>query len=239
MDKSFKIFMDFDRTISTIDVGDELFRKFGNKKFTNKIISDLLDDKISSRDCWTQLCENAGSVDKNKWDEFIDNVKIEPSFHLFVRYCNEHSFDLFILSDGFDYYIEKILDHQKINHLKFFSNNLSITPDGFLIPSFPYFDSDCRSSANCKRRHIIDNSGENDYTVFIGDGNSDKDPIEYVDFIFAKEDLLKHCEKQRITYYPFKDFNDVILRLNELNSKKKLKKRHQAVLKRREAYLME
>ena len=239
MDKTFKIFMDFDRTISTIDVGDELFREFGNKKVTNKIISDLLEDKISSRDCWTQLCENAGSVDKSKWDEFIDNVKIEPSFHLFVRYCEEHSFDLFILSDGFDYYIEKILDRQKINHLKFFSNNLSITPDGFLIPSFPYFDADCRSSSNCKRRHIIENSGENDYTVFIGDGNSDKDPIEYVDFIFAKDDLLKFCEKQRITYYPFKDFNDVIIRLNELNSKKKLKKRHQAVLKRRDAYLME
>jgi 2,3-diketo-5-methylthio-1-phosphopentane phosphatase len=239
MDRTFKIFMDFDGTISTIDVGDELFRKFGDKELTNKIISDLLEDKITSRDCWTQLCKNAGSVNKNKWDKLINNVEIEPSFHLFVKYCNEHCFELFILSDGFDYYIEKILDRQKINGIKFFSNNLSITSEGFLIPSFPYFDEDCRSSANCKRRHIIENSSEDDYTVFIGDGNSDKDPIEYVDFIFAKDDLLKHCEKQRITYYPFKDLNDVIKRLNELNSKKRLKKRHQAELKRREAYLME
>jgi 2-hydroxy-3-keto-5-methylthiopentenyl-1-phosphate phosphatase len=75
--------------------------------------------------------------------------------------------------------------------------------------------------------------------VFIGDGNSDNDAIQYVDFIFAKDDLLKFCEVQRITYFPFKDFNDVIVRLNELVSKKRLKKRHQAELKRREAFMIE
>ena len=45
MDRTFKIFMDFDRTISKIDVGDELFRKFGNEAATNKIISKLLENK--------------------------------------------------------------------------------------------------------------------------------------------------------------------------------------------------
>jgi len=239
MDKTFKIFMDFDGTISKIDVGDALFTKFGKKELTNNIIRDLLEDKISARECWVQLCENTGSVNIREWDRFIDNIDVEPSFHLFTQYCKEHGFDLFILSDGFDYYIKRILNRQKLSHLKFFSNKLVITSKGNLVPSFPYFDDNCRSSANCKRKHIIENSGENDYTVFIGDGNSDKDPIDFVDFIFAKDDLLKHCEKQRITYYPFKDFNDVIIKLNELNAKKRLKKRHQAELKRREAYLVE
>lgn len=231
--------MDFDGTISKIDVGDELFRKFGNEEVTNQIINDLIKDQISSRECWTRLCENAGIVNIYEWDKFIDNVEIEESFKLFVQYCNQHSFDLFILSDGFDYYIKRILIRQKLAHLKFFSNSLFISPEGYLVPSFPYFNENCRGSANCKRTHIIEYSGENDYTFYIGDGISDKDPIEYVDFIFAKDDLLKYCEKQRITYYRFKDFNDVIEKLNELKSKKRLKKRHQAELKRREAYTME
>ena len=114
-----------------------------------------------------------------------------------------------------------------------------IDKNGKLIPTFPFYNSDCKSTANCKRNHIIENSGDEDYTVFIGDGNSDKDPIQYVDFIFAKKDLLKFCEVNRITYFPFKNFDDVIERLTELGLRKRLKKRHQAELKRREAYLVE
>lgn len=239
MNKSFKIFVDFDGTISKVDVGEELFRKFGNKKLTDKIIKDLLDDKISSRECWIELCESTGKVIKNDWNNCIDRIEVDTTFHQFVNFCGKHNFDLFILSDGFDYYIERILERERLSHLKFFSNNLSIPSEGFLIPSFPYFNEHCRTSANCKQTHIIENSGEDDYTIFIGDGNSDKDPIEFVDFIFAKDHLLKHCEKKRITYFPFNNFMDVMDKLNELNSKKRLKKRHQAELKRREAYLVE
>jgi 2,3-diketo-5-methylthio-1-phosphopentane phosphatase len=239
MNKQFKIFMDFDGTISKIDVGDELFRKFGKEELTNKIIDDLLNDRISSRECWTRLCEGVDSINKNDLDEFILGVEVEPSFHQFVKYSNEHNFDLFILSDGFDYYINKILNREGLKQLKVYSNSLSITEEGVLVPSFPFLNENCKSTANCKRNHIIEHSGESDHTVFIGDGNSDKDPIEYVDFIFAKDDLLKYCEKQRITYFPFNDFIDIINRLDELSSKKRLKKRHQAELKRREAYLAE
>ena len=107
------------------------------------------------------------------------------------------------------------------------------------MPSFPFYNSECRSSASCKRNHIISNSSEDEYTVFIGDGNSDNDAIQYVDFIFAKDDLLKFCEINRITYFPFNNFNDVSSKLNELMARKRLKKRHQAQLKRREAFLIE
>ena len=68
---------------------------------------------------------------------------------------------------------------------------------------------------------------------------SDNDAIQYVDFIFAKNDLLKYCEVNRITYFPFNNFDDVISRLDELSAKKRLKKRHQAELKRREAFMIE
>jgi 2-hydroxy-3-keto-5-methylthiopentenyl-1-phosphate phosphatase len=126
-----------------------------------------------------------------------------------------------------------------LNQLKIYCNELKINSEGFLIPSFPYFDKGCSALANCKRNHILENSGEEDFTIYIGDGFSDRDPIQYVDFIFAKDNLLKYCEKERITYFPFNDFDDVISRLNELSSKKRLKKRYQAELKRREAFMIE
>lgn len=239
IDRQFKIFLDFDGTITKNDVGEEIFKKILNEDIVKKVVEDLLTDKISSRECWESLCDSASITDKNGFDDFILSQEIEPTLHRFVEYCEKNSFQLFVVSDGFDYYIEKILKRENLSHLKVFSNKLILNDEGKLIPSFPYYNADCRSSANCKRNHIIENSGEDDYTVFIGDGNSDNDAIQYVDFIFAKDDLLKFCEVQRITYFPFRHFDDVIIRLNELISKKRLKKRHQAELKRREAFMIE
>ena len=237
--KRFKIFLDFDGTITKNDVGEEIFKKFLAEDVVNKIVEDLLTDKISARECWESLCDSVRALDKIEFDNLIHSQKVDLTLSRFVDYCEKNGFQIFILSDGFDYYIEKILQREKLNHLKFFSNRLILTDEGKLIPSFPFYNGDCRSSANCKRNHIIENSSEDDYTVFVGDGNSDNDAIQYVDFIFAKNDLLKFCEIQRITYFPFKNFDDVISRLGELSAKKRLKKRHQAELKRREAFMIE
>jgi 2-hydroxy-3-keto-5-methylthiopentenyl-1-phosphate phosphatase len=238
-EKQFKIFLDFDGTITKNDVGEEIFRKFLDESIVKKIVDDLIADKISSRQCWESLCESASIINKNDFDDLILSQEVDPALHRLVDYCEKNGFQLFVLSDGFDYYIDKILKRENLSHLKVFSNKLILNENGKLIPSFPYYNADCRSSSNCKRNHIIENSGEDNYTVFIGDGNSDNDAIQYVDFIFAKDDLLKFCEVQRITYFPFRNFDDVIIRLNELISKKRLKKRHQAELKRREAFMIE
>jgi len=239
LNKHFKIFLDFDGTITLKDVGEEIFRKFLDEKSVNKIIGDLLTDRITSRECWENLCNAIPAISRSDLEELILSQKVEPTLHNFISFCNDNKLDVYVLSDGFDYYIDKILKKENLANLKVYSNKLILDNNGSLIPDFPFYNADCRSTANCKRNHIIANSGNEDFTVFIGDGNSDKDPIQYVDFIFAKDDLLKFCETQRITYFPFKDFNDVIERLKELGSRKRLKKRYQAELKRREAFMIE
>ena len=236
--KVFKIFMDFDGTVTQQDVGEEVFRKFAEKEKVNKIIDDLLNDRISSRECWIKLCSAVPSVNKNEFDDFIVSMPLDADFLKLKDYCKKENIELYILSDGFDYYIDKMFEKNGINGLTVYSNHLELV-DGKLIPSFPYYDEASFSSANCKRNHIINHSSEEDFTVFIGDGNSDKDSIEYCDFIFAKDDLLKFCEKERITYFSFKNLNDVIKKIEELKNKKKLKKRLQAQLKRQQAYTTE
>ena len=238
MEKVFKVFVDFDGTITKQDTGDAIFTKFGPEEQVKEIIRNLLSDKISARECWQQLCESVDSIDETQLDEFILQIEVDKTFHSFVEYCEKQNFELYILSDGFDYYINRILKREKLDHLKVFSNSLEIT-DNKLIPVFPHYDADCSSSANCKRNHIINNSADDEFTVFIGDGNSDKYTVHFCDFIFAKDDLLKYCEKERITYFPFHNFNDVIERMETLRQKKRLKKRHQAELKRREVYIQE
>jgi 2-hydroxy-3-keto-5-methylthiopentenyl-1-phosphate phosphatase len=239
MEKSFKIFIDFDGTITKVDIGDEMFKLFGDSNEAERIIIDLLDDKISARTCWEDLCKNAGEINQKKLDDFILSVKPDEHFAEFISYCRNNNLDFYVLSDGFDYYIERFFAKENLHGIKTFSNRLTITENNRLKPEFPYYDPECRSSANCKRNHIINCSSDDDYTLYIGDGNSDKLPAQYCDFVFAKDSLLKFCEAERISFFPFKSFNDVKNKIEILRSKKNLKKRHQAELKRKEAYMAE
>jgi len=238
MEKVFKIFVDFDGTITQQDVGEEIFLKFADNNKMNVIIEDLLNDKLSSRDCWVQLCAAIPSIDKSELDSFINSMIIDPSFIEFIKYCGKENDELFVLSDGFDYYIHRIFSNNDIGNISVYANSLQLI-NNKLIPGFPYYDESCFSSANCKRNHVINHSSEEEFTVFIGDGNSDKDVVEYCDFIFAKNDLLRYCESERVTFFPFKDFNDVIKKLTDLKARKRLKKRSRAQLNRQKAYTIE
>jgi 2-hydroxy-3-keto-5-methylthiopentenyl-1-phosphate phosphatase len=144
---------------------------------------------------------------------------------------------MFILSDGLDYYINRVLEREGLSHLQAYTNKLTFSDDGNLIPEFPHTDEECKQCANCKRNHIINHSSDDEFTVYIGDGYSDACPVQFCDFIFAKKSLLKFCETNRISFSPYKNFYDVKRKLDTLVNKKRLKKRHQAELKRREVYL--
>jgi 2-hydroxy-3-keto-5-methylthiopentenyl-1-phosphate phosphatase len=238
-EKNLKVFIDFDGTITEKDTGDSLFSSFGDSKKVDEIISRLLSDAISAKQCWIELCGTVDRLHRSEIDEFLKTIEIDPYFHQFTEFCKKNNIDFYVLSDGFDYYIDRIFAREGLSGIKYYANHLEVTDDGILIPSFPYEDAGCTTSANCKRNHIISHSSDDDFTIYIGDGNSDKYTSQFCDYIFAKDDLLKFCEIERISYFPYKNFSDVIIRFEQLLEKKRLKKRHQAELKRREIYMIE
>jgi len=237
--RTIKVFVDFDGTITTEDVGEAIFRKFGQKEKVNRIIKDLLSDRISSRQCWDELCESVSVIDKYELDKFIDLLEVDPTFIGFVKFCNENDLEFVVLSDGFNYYIDRVFNKAGLSGIKYYSNRLFVDEDGKLSADYLHYDADSSTSANCKRNHIINHSSDDDYTIYIGDGNSDKDAAQYCDFIFAKDGLARFCSMERISFYPFNNFSDVKDKITELMNKKNLRKRHQAQLKRKSAYLAE
>jgi len=239
MKRTLKVFVDFDGTITLEDVGEAIFKKFGETEKVKRIIEDLLSDKISSRQCWDELCDSVDNINKAELDEFIDLIDVDPTFIPFVKFCSENKIDMVVLSDGFDYYIDRLFNKAGLSGLKYYSNKLFVDDKGILKAEYPYFDVDSPTSANCKKNHIINHSSDDEYTVYIGDGNSDKEAAQYCDFIFAKDGLARFCSMERISFYPFRDFNEVQNKLTELMLKRNLRKRHQAQLKRKSAYMAE
>ncbi|MFQ5676227.1 MAG: HAD-IB family phosphatase, partial [bacterium] len=102
-----KIFSDFDGTAAINDVGNLLFRTFaGDRCF--EIVQRWKDGKISSKDCLIEECKIA-RVTRTELKQFCDAQELDPNFVELVHYCRARNVEVEILSDGLDFYIDRIL----------------------------------------------------------------------------------------------------------------------------------
>lgn len=231
-----KIFVDFDGTITRQDVGNSFFRKFGDETESLKFVEKWKIGELSGRDL---TIKEAEFVRVNEQDalEYVKDFEIDSEFKRFVSFCKDSFMDVTVLSDGLDFYIEKIFETNGIYGLPYYSNHVHFECGGVKI-EFPY-ESDCAKCGNCKGYQILTRTGVDDVVVYIGNGFSDRCALQYADMIFAKDELLKYCEKNNITFFPFENFGDVIEKLDKILKTGRFRKRHHAELKRREAFIAE
>jgi 2,3-diketo-5-methylthio-1-phosphopentane phosphatase len=233
-----RVFSDFDGTIALEDVGSHLFREFAGSK-ANEIVQYLLSGTISARECLTQECRAVESATLSELKQFVSQFSLDPAFGSFVDFCRHRSIPVVVLSDGLDFYVERLLRKNGLGDLPFFSNHLELVEQGSsmkLVPTFPHTDAECVVCGNCKRNHLLTMSGDDDVIVYIGDGISDRCPVRYADIVFAKGRLIPYCQEQNITYHEFRTFDDVRRRLEMILRQKRIRKRREAEMARREAF---
>lgn len=242
-----KIFCDFDGTITRNDVWVTALGRFikDKKEFSNlcKLFENNL---ITGRQCIKKELDLVEDFNFEDFNSFIENEKPDNYFFEFKNYCDENNYEIILLSEGLDYYIEYFLKKEKLE-LKYFSNKLIAEKSKEikgkiyykLSCEFPYSDEHCNWCGMSKRNIIINNTDDfsNQVSVFIGDGVSDFCASNYADIVFAKKSLASFCWKNNITYFDFKNFNDVIKKLKKLISENKIKQKQQARNLRRDVVL--
>jgi 2-hydroxy-3-keto-5-methylthiopentenyl-1-phosphate phosphatase len=238
-----KIFVDFDGTITTRDVGNTLFRQFGGEA-CDAMIAEYHQEKISAQELFRREAAAAGGVPQADLHALLDRQAIDPGFKEFVEFCRSRQIEFHVVSDGLDYYIARVLRAHGLDGISFVANVLSLVPAGadgrmFLSLDFPHGDSLCDRCACCKRNFMLTHAGDDDIIVYIGEGYSDQCPVQYADIVFAKDRLQTFCQRENISYYLYASFHDVTERLAELLGRRQLRKRRRAELKRKEAFLRE
>ncbi len=237
-----KIFVDFDGTITRQDVGDAFFVEFGGE-VCSEYVAEYKANGISAKELFRKEVDAIGLLDERKAVEWFHKQPIDESFARFVDFCRQRDIEFHVVSDGLDYYIREILQHNRLEDISFFANHLEIQSgeNGLarVSISFPYDDAECTRCACCKRNIMLTTCSEDDIIVYIGEGYSDRCPARYADIIFAKEDLQKFCQQENISYFLYSSFDDVVQRLEELLERNKLKPRREAEMKRREAFVRE
>lgn len=233
-EKPFYIFCDFDGTICQKDLGDELFMKFGAFE---QYYPQLQNGILSVVEYWSNVCASLPeTLTPTEIEAWAEQQPVTPGFYEFWHWCIEHQLPLTVVSDGFDRYIQPILQRIGVITTGIYSNRLVKTEQGYRA-EFPGASESCSCfCASCKRNAVLSSAPYSAIIVYIGDGTSDCCAAEHADIVFAKAALAAYCNKHRIPHYPFVTFFDVLRIMTNLYTKKRIKHRHQAVLRRKEAF---
>ena len=200
-----QIFCDFDGTISIQDTTDVILSRFADPAWET-IEEEWSRGEIGSAECMRKQIPLIRAT-KQELNAALDEMPIDPAFPEFVRFCEQLAAPLTVISDGVDYFINRILTRYQLGHLPIIANTLSIDSDGSYRLACPHTNQSCAAAAGvCKCRQIGSRTG---LRVFVGDGRSDYCAADSADVLFAKSSLATYCEQKSIAYIAYENFADV------------------------------
>ena len=217
MMKNLVVFSDFDGTITKEDTLNKFLRVYADKKWL-EIEDKWLNGEIGSKECIEEQMKLFPEMTEEILDNFIDSIEIDETFPAFYNYLKENNIDFYIVSDGFDYFIKKILKRYGISDAKIFSNKLEFK-NGTFYTYFPNTNDKCRRKSGVCKCSVVEHNRKSNTIVtnrvlYAGDGLSDFCVSDMVDFLFAKGSLLEYCKSTRndnlIGFYSFDEIKEFI-----------------------------
>lgn len=220
MVKDYNVFIDFDGTITTRDVGYEMFKKFTEGK-TQPIVDRYRQGEVNSYACLKTECEiwNQFPPPEKEVFEYLKNQELTAGFGRFIEVLSQDDIKARIVSEGFDFYINALLNSHGHSELERIANRATYK-DGKIFPDFPYLGQGCGECSSCKGFHIKRLTHPKSAAVFIGDGHSDFHGARAADIVFARSFLKESLEKTGRNYFEYGDFYDIIKAWKGLFSRK-------------------
>lgn len=208
--KEIIVVSDFDGTITKKD-GLYSFIENYAKDGWEKIEQDWVSGNISSKECLIEEFKLVPDMSEELVSSFIRTIDIDETFKDFYVKLSEKNIDFCIVSDGIDYFIDKILKQHGINDAKIISNHGVFRGEFFEI-TFPNDCSECKNNAGtCKCKILNDLKQEYKKVVYIGDGVSDFCVANKADVLYAKAKLFDYCNKNGIDCVYYSSFKDIVL----------------------------
>jgi len=201
------VFFDFDNTIATCDVFDNMLLLFSQDDRWVELEKRWTSGRIGSKTCLEGQLRGM-DLDKKSLDAYLPKIKLDPYFKQLYKFLQAKKVKTFILSDNFDYIINRILSINGIKNLKVYANKLSF-PRGKVATEYPYKNKDCQICAHCKTKNLLAKAPKDYIIIYVGDGSTDICPAKYANVVFAKDNLLKHFKDNKLDYMAFHNLKDV------------------------------
>jgi len=206
------IFSDFDGTIAQLDITDVILERLADPAWRG-IEEEWVQGRIGSRECLRRQMALVRPF-SSELDALIDSVPIDPYFAEFHRRMRELEVPFYVVSDGFDYVLRRVLRNcgvngELLNGSHLFSSSMWIE-ESKVVVDFPHWPAPCaHGCATCKPEVIRRVRRGHSPVIFIGDGLSDRFAVEEADVVFAKDKLLAYCRQHGLWCRPFSSFGDI------------------------------
>ena len=206
-----RFFFDFDNTISSFDVLDNLIERFAVDDRWRELERRWQAGEIGSKECLREQLRSVRST-REQLVDYLATIKIDPYFNRILAVLKKDGIYPLIVSDSFNFLIETILKHHDVHGVRILANRLRVQGDR-LIPSFPYENPSCCSCAHCKTSHLRNEDSMGKVLVYVGDGRSDYCASMQAHVVFAKDSLaeyLRQKEKKFIGYNNLQNVYEVL-----------------------------
>lgn len=208
------VLCDFDGTVCTVDMGNEILNRFTNAGW-NDIDRAYCAGEIGSRDAYSRVVSLFRGT-KTQMLEFVsESGKMDPHFLEFYAYCREKRVDIKIVSDGLDFYIDAILKKYNLEDIEYFSNVLVFQNGNARSIQFPRMNSKCEKCGTCKSDILKEYRRLYNHIVYVGNGYSDVCPAKEADIVFAKDVLYDTCMQNGTACVYYHNFNDILVSLQQ------------------------
>ena len=211
------IVCDFDGTITKVDSINDFLERFADKEWL-KVEDEWVAGRVGTSDAMRLQFGMIKSMTQEKFDNFFESVEIDPSFKVFYERAKAKGIKVVIVSDGFEYFVKRVLNKYGIDDIEVYSNSFEFKNGEFLMDFPNKVDGCARNAGTCKCKFVEKFKQLYDFVFYVGDGASDFCVADKVDFLFAKKRLSEYCKKNNISFTEYIDFNEVMnndrLRLN-------------------------
>jgi 2-hydroxy-3-keto-5-methylthiopentenyl-1-phosphate phosphatase len=197
------VFIDFDGTITTVDVGVYVLNRTAPDEWRT-IDEQFRHGVIDSRECILDEWELVEG-DEATLRAIAAEVELDPGVGPLVDALRAAGAELTVVSDGFGFYVEEAVRpfglDVRTNAVDFSTRELLFPHEDRCCP--------CASCGTCKQAPIKDAQHRGQSTMLIGDGASDRKAALLADAVFAKDALAAWCRAFGVDFVPFETLADV------------------------------
>ncbi|HHX86917.1 MAG TPA: MtnX-like HAD-IB family phosphatase [Firmicutes bacterium] len=202
--------LDFDGTVTAIDISTELASRFGDRKY--KQVEQAYRRKRIGMKKWLAKVSSFLPADLDYLIRLsLKLAVLRPGFMEFLNFVRSCSHEVYIASDGLGFYIEPVLE--KFGCLEFidgiFKNEMLAGRENLEIV-ITNAHHRCQFCGNCKASQVVKLKQEGYRVIYVGDGMNDRFGASWADQVFARDRLAGFFQKSNISFNPWVDFFDIV-----------------------------
>lgn len=195
--------LDYDGTITEIDVLDEIAQRFGDPDVFREADEGLDLGSMTLQQVITREFRPVRAPLGTVVEWVLENVRLRPGLTELVGLARTRGWRVLVLSSGFHELIEPVLERAGVD-VDVVANRVDPRHDGWRV--LWRDETVCTVCGEACKRRALPAGGE---LVYVGDGFSDRCAALASDRVFATRGLARYLDELGVPYEPFSDLNDV------------------------------